>query len=84
MIIGFWGKCFNDYQDVKPHEGYDLLLKIKKSLFDQKKKYSYTTEGGKETEIELNQAFVYTRYAIWIYFIGSKSFYFQQRRWIFP
>jgi NAD-dependent SIR2 family protein deacetylase len=60
IFYGFWGKCYNDYQDVKPHEGYEILLKIKKNLFDQKKTYSYKTAEGDEKTIELNQSFVYT------------------------
>lgn len=27
LFYGFWGSCFNAYQDARPHEGYDILKK---------------------------------------------------------
>ena len=25
LFLGFWGRCFNDYRDATPHEGYALI-----------------------------------------------------------
>mmetsp|Transcript_40003 Transcript_40003/g.96523 ORF Transcript_40003/g.96523 Transcript_40003/m.96523 type:complete len:420 (-) Transcript_40003:2460-3719(-) len=25
LFYGFWGQCFNDYRETKPHEGYQIL-----------------------------------------------------------
>ena len=33
LFYGFWGSCFNDYRDVKPHDGYQILLAWCQSLF---------------------------------------------------
>ena len=25
LFYGFWGQCFNDYRNTKPHDGYQIL-----------------------------------------------------------
>ena len=27
LFYGFWGQCFNDYRDTKPHPGYQIIAK---------------------------------------------------------
>ena len=33
LFYGFWGKCFNDYRQTPPHEGYQIVQKWKDSKF---------------------------------------------------
>ena len=32
LFHGFWGKCFNDYRDVMPHEGYSIVARWRDAL----------------------------------------------------
>jgi hypothetical protein len=33
LFYGFWGKCWNDYRDTIPHEGYNIMKKWKNNMF---------------------------------------------------
>jgi len=35
LFYGFWGKCFNDYRETKPHEGYDIVKSWKEKFFSK-------------------------------------------------
>ena len=36
LFYGFWGQCFNDYRNTKPHEGYDILARWRKDKIQSK------------------------------------------------
>mmetsp|Transcript_43170 Transcript_43170/g.84623 ORF Transcript_43170/g.84623 Transcript_43170/m.84623 type:complete len:197 (+) Transcript_43170:15-605(+) len=33
LFYGFWGKCFNDYRDTPPHEGYQIIKSWRDRFF---------------------------------------------------
>eukprot|EP01043_Picozoa_sp_COSAG02_P019397 COSAG02_NODE_932_length_15816_cov_15.913088_6_plen_488_part_00 len=33
LFVGFWGRCFNDYRDTSPHEGYSILRRWRDERF---------------------------------------------------
>ena len=37
LFWGFWGSCFNDYRSTQPHEGYAIIQRWKKRLFEKSK-----------------------------------------------
>ncbi|KAL6047019.1 NADdependent protein deacetylase, SIR2 family [Balamuthia mandrillaris] len=44
LFFGFWGKCFNDYRDTEPHEGYHLLYQWKEKYFSEAAKPQLTQD----------------------------------------
>lgn len=33
LFMGFWGRCFNDYRDTAPHEGYSIIRRWRDERF---------------------------------------------------
>lgn len=53
LFWGFWGKCYNDYSTVQPHDGYAIL----KRWWDR---FPPRTFSGKSDDKEAKCSFVYT------------------------
>lgn len=41
IFFGFWGKCFNDYRQTKPHDGYQIIKKWRDQYFKSSDKDSF-------------------------------------------
>ena len=63
LFYGFFGKCFNDYRETKPHRGYQIIQEWRQSILDKQ----YETEDTFSTEF--NNKFT----EAWNEFIRSKD-----------
>ena len=53
LFLGFWGYCFNQYRDISPHRGYQIIKKWKENKFHSNNKISKLIR--KEMEVILKE-----------------------------
>jgi NAD-dependent SIR2 family protein deacetylase len=57
-LVGFWGKCYNDYANTPAHEGYSILRTWREKLFpDQEFQYE---KNGDTIKRNLHRMQIYT------------------------
>jgi len=57
-LLGFWGKCYNDYKATNCHRGYEIVLEWSKKWFGDKR-FAFDWAGSDHTA-QFHSSFVFT------------------------